>query len=141
MERDQNSVLTYYGWCCSLPYRMIFFPAPPALDKELVSGLPVKEYVIEALRKEKHCVTIGDVLDLSDRDILEMRHLGIRSFYEIRDALFFVTGSAVDGHVYFFDSDVQVFLSLFSEGKAPKKSDLDSRKWMAGLYYSKIDIN
>ena len=135
MERDQNSAPTYYGWCSKLPYRTIFFPTPPILEKEPVSGLPTKEYVIEALRKEKHCVTIGDVLDLSDQDILEMRHLGPRSFYEIREALFFLTGNMVEEHEYFYDPDVKNFVSLFSEGRAPKKSDLDSRKWMAGLYY------
>lgn len=139
MNRDQNSALTYYGWCSNLPYRIIFFPVSPALDKEPISGLPVKEYVIDALKKEKGCITIGDVLDLSDQDILEMKHLGIRSFYEIREALFYMTGSVVEGHIYFYDPDVQGFRRLLSEGKAPKKSNLDSRKWMAGLYYSQIE--
>lgn len=137
MERDLNSVLTYYGWCSNLPYRTIFFPTPPILEKEPASDLPVKEYVLKALVNQKRCVTIGDVLDLSDREILEMRHLGVQSFYEIRDALLFMTGNVVEDHAYFYDSDVQAFLSLLSEGKAPQKSNLDSRKWMASLYYKK----
>lgn len=135
MKLDQNSVVTYYGRCSNLPYRIIFFPTPPILEKEPVSSLPVKEYVIKALQKEKHCMTVGDVLDFSDQDILETRHLGLRSFYEIREALFFMTGNILEEHEYFYNPDVKDFLSLFSEGKAPKKSGLDSRKWMAGLYY------
>lgn len=139
MERDQNSALSYYGWCSKLPYRTIFFPTPPALDKEPLSSLPVKEYVLKALRRQKHCVTIGDILDLSDQDILEMRHLGPQTFYEIREALLFMTGGVIESHTYFYDPDVKDFLSLLPEGKAPKKSDLDSRKWMASLYYNQIE--
>ena len=58
MERDHNSVLTYYGWCSNLPYRTIFFPTPPILEREPVSDFPVKEYVLKALVNQKRCVTI-----------------------------------------------------------------------------------
>lgn len=137
MNHDANSACTYYGWCSKLTYRIIFFPIQPYLETRPVSELPVKKHIIDKLEQQLHCRCIGDVLDLSDRDILDIRHLGVQSFYELRNALLQVTENIIEDHEYFYDPDVQQYLSLLLEGKAPKKSDLDSRKWMAQKYAEK----
>lgn len=135
MERDQNSALTCYGWRSKLPYRTIFFPTQPYLETMSLSELYVKRHVVDKLQWQLHCQSTGDVMNLSDQDILRMRNLGIRSFYELRDDLFESTGREVEDHEYFNDPDVKTFLLYLEEGIAPKKSDLDSRKWMAEKYY------
>lgn len=66
-----------------------------------------------------------------------MRHFEEQSFYELRQALFQVTGNIIEEHEYFYDSDVQQYIALFLEGKAPEKLDIDSRKCMAQKYAGK----
>lgn len=134
MNHDANSACTYYGWCSNLPYRTIFFPVPPAVEKMPLEELHIKKHIREKLERYHHCGSIGDLLSLSDEDILNIRHTGPEVLYEIREALFEICGNIIEDHGYFYDPDVQAFLSLLSEGRAPKKAVLDSRKWMAGKY-------
>lgn len=134
MTRDEHSACTYYGWCSSLPYREIFFPTPAVIETMPVSELPVPNHIIDKLQYYLKCRRIGDVLNLSDQDVLEMRHLGIRSFYELRDELFQVTGQVIEYHEYFQDFDVQVYFQELAAGQEKKNAMLDSRKWMASMY-------
>ena len=134
MNHDTNSAYTYYGWCSRLPYRTIFFPVQPYLETVPLSELPVKRHIVDKLEWQLHCRSIGDVLDLSDREALDIRGLGVQAFYELRDALFQATGNVIEDHEYFYNPDVQAYLLLLEEGIAPKSAVLDSRKWMAEKY-------
>lgn len=135
MSHDANSACTYYGWCSTLTYRTIFFPVPPAVGKMPLEELHTKKHIKEKLTRYNHCASIGDVLNLSDEDIMNICHTGPEVLYEVREALFEACGRVIEDHGYFYDLDVQAFLDLLREGKAPKIADLDSRKWMVRKYY------
>lgn len=135
MNHDENSVCTYYGWCSCLPFRTIFFPVPAIIEKMPLSELAVKKHIQQKLSRYHHCISIGDVLNLCDEDLLSMRNTGPGILYEVRGALFQLIGSKAEEHEYFFDTDVRNFLQLLTEGDAPKISLLDSRKWMVWIYY------
>lgn len=138
MKRDSNSTYTYYGWCSSLPFRTIFFPTPAILETTSVSDLPVAQRIISHLRKYNNCRTVGDVLDLSDADILSMRFSGPKTLFELRVGLLEIVGGVLELHEYFYDPDVVRYIQDVRIGMVAKNALLDSRKWMASLYYSKI---
>jgi len=137
---DLNRACTYYGWCSTLPYRDIFFPTPAMIETMPVSELPVPKHIIEKLQHYLKCRCIGDVLDLSDHDALEMRGIAPTSFFKLREGLFQLTGQVVEYHEYFQDPDVQKYIRDLVAGQEKKIAMLDSRKWMASKYF-KINPN
>ena len=90
------------------------------------------------LRKYNNCRTVGDVLDLSDADILSMRFSGPKTLFELRVGLLEIVGGVLELHEYFYDPDVVRYIQDVRIGMVAKNALLDSRKWMASLYYSKI---
>ena len=67
-----------------------------------------------------------------------MRFSGPKTLFELRVGLLEIVGGVLELHECFYDPDVVRHIQDVRIGMVAKNALLDSRKWMASLYYSKI---
>lgn len=126
-----HTAYSYYSRVSSLPFEEIFEPVDPASRNLPIEALNLKNSYTVRLRLHG-CKTVNDVLQVNDADVLEMKNTGPGALREMREALLKECG-VVDWHPYFQVDTVEKFLR---EGR--KREPLDSRLWMAELYYQRM---